>query len=140
MFAKIIPPPTIKFIRGNTYNYTPALKFKDEDKTTVSEGESVVLIVKSSSGKIYYSCTISGEEGIEKPITFDFSPKSTIKMAPYRYVYSIDLYTGEEGDNYYTLEKGFFHLLPNVGSIEDLGYTPDPDDPDATYLILNTGD
>lgn len=118
--AKHIPPPIIKMYRGNTTTITfTDLKFNGEDKPTVLYGESILFIVKSPMGTTVLSKTITGAEGEEIPITFDLTPDDTINLcAPFKYHYSVDLYTNN-GETFYTLQRGDLILREPVGDIYD---------------------
>lgn len=119
--AKHIPPPTIKVFRGNTVTLTFSdLKFNGEDKPTVLSGESILFIVKSPMGTTVLSKTITGTDDTDIPIQFDLIPDDTIDLcSPFKYQYSIDLYTNS-GETFYTLQKGDFVLMNSVGTISDI--------------------
>ena len=119
--AKHIPPPTIKVYRGNTATISfPDLKFNGEDKPTVLSGESILFIVKSPMGTTVLSKTITGTNDTDIPIQFDLIPDDTINLcSPFKYQYSIDLYTNS-GETFYTLQKGDFVLMNSVGTISDI--------------------
>ena len=119
--AKRIPLPTIKMYRGNTYTITfDNLKFNGEDKSVISSGESILFIVKSIYGTTVLSKTLSDIDGEEIPIRFDLDPEDTLNMfAPFKYKYSVDLYTNN-GETFFTLQKGDFVLIDGVGTIYDI--------------------
>lgn len=119
--AKHIPPPTIKLYRGNTAAISfPDLRFNGEDKITVLSGESILFIVKSAYGTTVLSKTISNIDSEAIPIQFELEPEDTINMfAPFKYKYSVDLYTNN-GETFFTLQKGDFVLMDSVGTIEDI--------------------
>lgn len=117
--AKRKPIPHIDLIAGNTGSYVPMLKFNDEPLITLTDGLFLMLIIKTPMGETVLSKTLAGTEtGI--PIVFDFVPTDTIDLAPYRYSYSIDLYSGNGQDQYYTLERGIFRLHHSVGTYRDI--------------------
>lgn len=119
--AKHVPPPTIKVYRGNTARISfPDLKFNGEDKPTVLYGESILFIVKSPMGTTVLSKTLTGVEGEEIPIQFDLIPEDTVDLyAPFKYQYSVDLYTNG-GETFFTLQKGNFVLMDPIGTIADI--------------------
>lgn len=119
--AKHIPPPIIKVFRGNTVTLTFSdLKFSGEDKPTVLSGESILFIVKSPMGTTVLSKTITGTDDTDIPIQFDLIPDDTIDLcSPFKYQYSIDLYTNN-GETFFTLQKGDFVLMNPVGTISDI--------------------
>lgn len=111
--------PEIDLIRGNTGSYSPALLLDDEPLETLGKGEFILFIVKSALGTTYLSRTLAGSvDGT--PITFEFKPEDTIELSPFRYEYSIDYYIGNGISTYYTLERGIFNLIPEVGNIKDI--------------------
>lgn len=119
--VKHIPPPTIKMYKSN--NYTLAfdnLKFNGEDKPTVLSGESILFIVKSPLGTTVLSKTLTGTDEEKIPIQFDLAPEDTVDLcAPFKYQYSVDLYTNN-GETFFTLQKGDFVLMDPIGTIEDI--------------------
>ena len=119
--AKHIPPPTIKLYRGNTAAISfPDLRFNGEDKITVLSGESILFIVKSAYGTTVLSKTLTGTDEEELPIQFDLVPEDTVDLcAPFKYQYSIDLYTNG-GETFFTLQKGNFVLMSGVGDVNDV--------------------
>lgn len=119
--AKHVPPPTLKLYRGNTTTISfPDLKFNGEDKSTVLYGESILFIVKSPMGTTVLSKTLTGVEGEELPIQFDLVPEDTVDLcAPFKYQYSVDLYTNG-GETFFTLQKGNFVLVDPIGTIADI--------------------
>lgn len=118
---KRVPPPTIKLYRGNTAKITfKGLKFKGEDKTTITEGENILFIVKSELGTTVLSKTLVGNEGVETSIEFDLVPEDTINLfAPYIYHYSVDLYNSDITE-FYTLQKGDVIFTNPIGTIRDI--------------------
>ena len=112
--------PEIRFIRGNTYSYSPVLQYNGQPLQSLSEGQFLMLIVKTPMGETVLSKTLTGSEnGTE--IVFDFAPTDTIDLAPFGgYSYSIDLYEGSGEDFYVTTEKGVFDLLKDVGNFKDI--------------------
>lgn len=119
--AKKVPPPTLKLFRGNTATLTFAdLKFNGEDKPTILYGESILFIVKSPMGTTVLSKTLTGVEGEEIPIQFELIPEDTVGFcAPFRYFYSVSLYTNG-ADDFYTLQRGDLILREPVGDINDI--------------------
>lgn len=119
--AKHIPPPTIKVFRGNTVTLTFSdLKLNGEDKPTVLSGESILFIVKSPMGTTVLSKTLVGSDETETPIRFELTPSDTVDLfAPFKYNYSIDLYTNN-GETFFTLQKGNFVLMKSIGTIYDI--------------------
>ncbi len=117
--AKKKPIPHIDLIAGNTGFYIPMLKFNDELLITLDEGLLLMLIVKTPMGETILSKTIVGSED-KVPIVFNFVPTDTIDLAPYRYHYSIDLYSGDGQTEYHTLERGIFYLHHPVGTFRDI--------------------
>lgn len=119
MFAQKNPIPRLTLIRGNTVTIKPELTYKEEPLTSLSEGYSLLFIVKGATGETYLSKTLSGtEEGT--PIIFEIKPEDTIDLAPYHYLYSFDLFTGTEEPDFYTLQRGVFELTHEVGNINDI--------------------
>ena len=118
---KLTPPPTIKVYRSNTATITfEGLKVNGEDKTTISNGESILLVVKSPMGTTVLSKTLVGVEGEEIPIQFELEPEDTLYMfAPFKYHYSVDLYNSDVSE-FLTLQKGDFILEDPVGDINDI--------------------
>ena len=117
--AKRKPIPHIDLIAGNTGSYVPMLKFNDEPLMTLTDGLFLMLIVKTPMGETVLSKTLAGTEtGV--PIVFDFAPNDTIDIAPYRYSYSIDLYSGDGQTQYFTLERGVFRLHHSIGTYRDI--------------------
>ncbi len=118
---KRVPPPTIKIFKSNTTTITfEGLKFNGEDKTTISEGESILFIIKSPMGTTVLSKTLVGIEGEEIPIQFKLEPEDTLHIfAPFIYHYSLDLYGNDEGF-FYTLQKGDVILEDPIGVITDI--------------------
>lgn len=117
--AKRKPIPHIDLIAGNTGSYVPMLKFNDEPLITLTDGLFLMLIVKTPMGETVLSKTLAGTEtGV--PIVFDFTPNDTIDIAPYRYSYSIDLYSGDGQTQYFTLERGVFRLHHSIGTYRDI--------------------
>ena len=111
--------PEIRFIRGNTYSYSPALQYDGQPLQTLGVGQFLMLIVKTPMGETVLSKTLTGsEDGTE--IVFDFAPTDTIDLAPFGYAYSIDLYEGSGQDFYVTTEKGVLNLLKDVGNFKDI--------------------
>ena len=112
--------PEIRFIRGNTYSYSPVLQYNGQPLQSLSEGQFLMLIVKTPMGETVLSKTLTGSEsGTE--IVFDFAPTDTIDLAPFGgYSYSIDLYEGSGQSLYLTLEKGVLNLLKDVGNYKDI--------------------
>lgn len=116
---KLTPPPEIKLIAGNAGSYSPTLTYNDEPLKTLGEGYFLMLIVKTPMGETVLSQTLTGSvEGT--PIVFEFEPTDTIHVAPFRYSYSIDMYTGDGQSMYKTVERGVFHLQHPVGTYEDI--------------------
>lgn len=116
-------PPKLKLYRGNTLNgWKPELKFNDEDKTTLDEGELLLFIVKTDLGTTCLSKTIIYKEGETNEIAFDFAIDDTINLrAPYVYNYSIDLYVkNDDTEEMYTLQKGLFILEEPYGDRNDI--------------------
>lgn len=118
---KRVPPPTIKILKSNNTIITfEGLKFNGEDKTTISERESILFIVKSPMGTTVLSKTLVGSEGIETPIEFGLLPEETLHIfAPFVYHYSLDLYRNSEGF-FYTLQRGDVIIGDPIGTIEDI--------------------
>ena len=118
---KRVPPPTIKAYRSNTTTITfEGLKFNGEDKTTISNGESILFIVKSPMGTTVLSKTLVGTEGEEAPIQFELEPEDTLTMfSPFIYHYSVDLYNSDVSE-FYTLQKGDFILEDGIGDVNDI--------------------
>lgn len=112
--------PEIRFIRGNTYSYSPALQYDGQLLQTLGIGQFLMLIVKTPMGETVLSKTLTGsEEGTD--IVFSFAPTDTIALAPFAYSYSIDLYEDSGQEIFYTLEKGIFNLIKDVGNFTDIG-------------------
>lgn len=119
--SKIKPAPTIKIYRSNSCTLTfNNLIYNNEPKTTILYGESILFIVKSPMGTTVLSKTLTGVEGEELPIQFDLIPEDTVDLcAPFKYDYSIDLYT-DNGETFFTLQKGVFVLRNSCGTVKDI--------------------
>ena len=118
---KRVSPPVIKVYRSNTATITfERLQFNGEDKITVLSGESILFIVKSAYGTTVLSKTLSNIDGEAIPIQFELEPEDTLAMfAPFKYKYSVDLYTNN-GETFFTLQKGDFVLMEPIGTIADI--------------------
>lgn len=111
--------PEIRFIRGNTYSYSPALQYDGQPLQTLSAGQFLMLIVKTPMGETVLSKTLTGsEDGTD--IVFDFAPTDTIDLAPFGYAYSIDLYEGSGQELFQTLERGVLAIEKCIGNFQDI--------------------
>lgn len=119
--AKKVPLPTIMLYRGNTAVISfKDLTFNGKDKPTVLSGESILFIVKSPMGTTVLSKTLIGADNEETLIQFDLAPEDTVDLcAPFKYQYSVDLYTNG-GETFFTLQKGDFVLVDPIGTIADI--------------------